>query len=205
MHIDPHLLGHTEKPIELRQPLRVERIGLGEERAISEKDADAIDPQLLHAGEVLSRGVRIELLPELRSPTGAWAIVVHPHGNERPPVGRLESTALGRHAHLRKGSSGPSLVVGGHRPHVGRGRNAKPKREAANKHNASDHQLVPTVWVALGFTADRRNDPTRCPAARRAVRLLPSRTFGLSIPPPSGQAYSGQTVSSPRIIPCRAG
>src|ERR1043166_9236396 len=99
--------GDREELIEFRESIRLDDTGLRTERAVAQKNADAIYAKFFHTREVTLRCVRIKLFPDLRRPTSPGSIISHAERNERLAVPGLKAPAIGGDMNLAERRCSP--------------------------------------------------------------------------------------------------
>jgi hypothetical protein len=101
VNVEPRLIGEVEELIELGQPFRIELARLGKEGTEGDKDAHDIGALPFQSGKVTTRGLGIELLPQLGRPAGAGAVVTHAERHEGFAGGIYEAMVLAVDTDLR--------------------------------------------------------------------------------------------------------
>src|SRR5437867_10365532 len=94
MHINARLFRHRKKLIEFGQTFRPQDTRLGIKGTERQKDTHTIDSHLAHPPKIFARRFRVKLLPDLRRPTCAWAVIIHSERDERFSFCRREGPPI---------------------------------------------------------------------------------------------------------------
>ena len=100
--VEPRFVGEVEELIEPGQPCGIEFARLGIEGTEGDEDPHDIGALSFQAGKVATRGLGIELFPQLRRPARAGAVVGHSEGHEGFAAGIEETAIRAINADLRR-------------------------------------------------------------------------------------------------------